>query len=66
MAKARPSVQKRNKEARAIEKKLDKAARAAARESAKAERPEVDGAGDPDLVGIVPGPQPSPWGDDAL
>ncbi len=64
MAKSRPSVQKRLKEARSLEKKQAKAARKAAREAARDAEPEVDvDAGtDPDLAGIRPGPlQHRPW-----
>jgi len=31
----------------------------------KAAQPEGSGGEDPDIAGIVPGPQPSPWGDEA-
>lgn len=64
MAKTRPSVQKRNKEARALEKKQAKAARKAARDAAKTDRDDIEDGVDPDLVGIVPGPQPIPWHED--
>lgn len=64
MAKARTSVQKRIKEAKALEKKMAKAARKAAREAARTNRDEEDVQGDPDLAGIVPGPQPKPWLDE--
>jgi len=60
MAKARPSVQKRKMEAKKMERQQMKAMRKAAREQAAAARAEAN-AGveeDPDLVGIVPGPQP--------
>ncbi len=59
MAKSRPSVQKRNKEAARIEKLQQKAARRAARDAAReAGGDEVTNGVDPDLVGIVAGPQP--------
>ncbi len=58
MAKTRPSVQKRNNEARKIEKNQIKAARKAARAAARGERGEVVEGVDPDLAGIVAGPQP--------
>lgn len=59
MAKSRPSVQKRNLESKKIDKKQAKEARRAAREAEKAEREAqaVNGV-DPDLAGIVAGPQP--------
>ncbi|NCG21115.1 MAG: hypothetical protein GWP91_19055 [Rhodobacterales bacterium] len=61
MAKTRPSVQKRIKEAKVHEKKLAKAARKAARDSSRGEGREVDEGVDPDLVGLVAGPQVIPW-----
>ncbi|MBX2800721.1 MAG: hypothetical protein KTR31_23775 [Myxococcales bacterium] len=60
MAKRRPSVQKRNQEARNHEKKLAKAARKALRDAARREAAEVEDGEDPDLIGLVPGPQPRP------
>lgn len=58
MAKSRPSVQKRNHEARKIDKAQEKAARKAARKAAgDRDRDELEGC-DPDLAGIRPGPQP--------
>lgn len=56
MAKSRPSVQKRKMEAAKMEKKLAKEARKAAREAAKGARDGGEGI-DPDLAGIVAGPQ---------
>ena len=64
MAKARPSVQKRIKETKALEKKMAKAARKASRQAAKSNRPDIESGVDPDLVGIKPGPQPKPWLDE--
>ncbi len=64
MAKSRPSVKKRINEARKIEKAQEKAARKAARLAARADREEGTTGVDPDLAGIVPGPQPIP--DDPL
>ncbi|MCB9682165.1 MAG: hypothetical protein H6733_11930 [Alphaproteobacteria bacterium] len=61
MAKARPSVQKRLKEARAHDKALAKAARKAERDAARAERADVPDGVDPDLIGLTVGPQPVPW-----
>ena len=58
MAKTRPSVQKRKKEAAVMEKRQAKAARKARREAEKDEREDVETGVDPDLVGIVAGPQP--------
>ncbi len=63
VAKARPSVQKRLKEAKAMEKKQQKAVRAAARAALKEENSaEVIPEGvDKDLMGMVAGPQVVPW-----
>lgn len=59
MAKSRPSVQKRANEARKLDKKQMKQARAARRREEAEERAALVESGvDPDLVGIVPGPQP--------
>ncbi len=57
MAKSRPSVQKRRNEAAKLEKAQIKAARKAARHAARGER-DTTGGIDPDLAGIVAGPQP--------
>jgi hypothetical protein len=59
MAKSRPSVQKRKMEAKKLERRQIKATRRAEREQQAAERAEAIANGeDPDLIGIVPGPQP--------
>ncbi|MEC7945923.1 MAG: hypothetical protein VX265_00065 [Myxococcota bacterium] len=58
IAKSRPSVQKRLHEANKLEKKQIKEARKARRQAELAERrANADGV-DPDLAGIVAGPQP--------
>lgn len=64
MAKARPSVQKRIKEANAVEKKLAKAARKAVRDAAKSARGDLPDGVDPDLVGLRVGPPPPDEDDD--
>ncbi|MCC6666372.1 MAG: hypothetical protein IT375_21645 [Polyangiaceae bacterium] len=58
-----PSAKKRQKEAARREHQKDKAER---REQRKAEKgPRGDASGeDPDLAGIIPGPQPLPPSDD--
>ena len=63
LQKSRPTVNKRNRERARLEKQQQKQAR---RQAAKFEkdRPAVASGEDPDIAGIVPGPQPSPWGDD--
>jgi hypothetical protein len=53
MTKAKVSQQKRSRERAKQEKRQQ-----------KAERKRLPGGEDPDLAGIVPGPQPSPWGED--
>lgn len=63
MNRSRPSLQKRDREKAKREKQQQKIAR---RAEAKTRKPgSADaGGGDPDLAGIVPGPQPKPWDDD--
>lgn len=41
-----------------------KAERRAEAKQRRANTPESSGGEDPDIAGIVPGPQPNPWGDD--
>jgi hypothetical protein len=55
----RPSINKRNREQARREKQQDKAARRAERAEEKKNKPAGDGE-DPDIAGIVPGPQPIP------
>jgi hypothetical protein len=61
MSKARPSITKRRKEEarkqRQREKEARRAQRAAERETRAGAAPDED----PDIAGIVPGPQPLPW-----
>jgi hypothetical protein len=61
--RTRPTLEKRAKERARQEKRKQKDER---RASARAQRggPRAAGGEDPDIAGIVPGPQPSPWGDD--
>ncbi|HOU94359.1 MAG TPA: hypothetical protein PLU22_25080 [Polyangiaceae bacterium] len=57
--KARPSIEKRRREAARHERQADKAERRAERKKAKGDRAAAVASGeDPDLAGIVPGPQP--------
>lgn len=58
--KGRPSISKRQKELARQEKNQKKTERKAQRKVEKAGRPEDAGAEDPDIAGIVPGPQPIP------
>lgn len=64
--RARPTQNKRERERAKQEKQKQKTAR---RAEAKARRattaPRAPGE-DPDIAGIVPGPQPSPWADFGL
>ncbi|MEZ5318066.1 MAG: hypothetical protein R2752_11750 [Vicinamibacterales bacterium] len=65
MQKSRPTQNKRARERARQEKQKEKAAR---RQEAKARKamggPAVPDGVDPDIAGIVPGPQASPWGDE--
>ena len=60
----RPSVNKRLREAGKKEKQVAKAERRAQRAEGRKQKGETSAAEDPDLAGIVPGPQPLPWGED--
>jgi hypothetical protein len=62
MTKAKVSQQKRSRERAKQEKRQQKAERRAQTPSERPKR--LPGDEDPDLAGIVPGPQPSPWGDE--
>lgn len=53
-----PSLMKRQKERARAEKQRDKRAEKEARKRAKIDRPEGAPGEDPDIAGIVPGPQP--------
>lgn len=55
---------KRARERERQEKRKEKAAQKAKKRAEKAERPEVPDGVDPDIVGIVPGPQPRQEGDE--
>jgi hypothetical protein len=61
----RPSVNKRLREASRKERQQAKAERRAQRAAERQARGTVaTGDEDPDIAGIVPGPQPRPWEDD--
>jgi hypothetical protein len=65
VAHARPSVNKRLRETQKKEKQAAKAERRAQRAEEKKSRAlERGGSEDPDIAGIVPGPQPVPWADE--
>lgn len=61
MAKnSRPTFLKRQKEKARQEKQKEKAVRRTEAKERKANSPRPAGAEDPDIAGIVPGPQPLP------
>jgi hypothetical protein len=62
--KSRPTQNKRARERARQEKQQAKAARRLESKNRKAAQPAAADGEDPDIAGIVPGPQPSPWGDD--
>ncbi len=64
LQKSRPTQNKRARERARQEKAQQKAARRLEAKSRKALEPNATPGEDPDIAGIVPGPQPSPWGDD--
>jgi hypothetical protein len=55
--------EKRQKEFARKERQKKKAERREARERERAERPQTDAGEDPDIAGIVPGPQPPSEGE---
>jgi hypothetical protein len=59
--RAKVTQQKRLRERAKQEKRQQKAERRAQATGKKTDRPDGPGGEDPDLAGIVPGPQPSPW-----
>ena len=64
MQKSRPTQNKRARERARQEKQQQKAARRLEVKAVKAAHPRSAGNEDPDIAGIVPGPQANPWGDD--
>ena len=63
---SRPKVtqQKRARERARQERQQEKLRRRDEAKVRRANTPSVAGGEDPDIAGIVPGPQPSPWGDE--
>ena len=55
-----PSVNKRQKERQRQERQREKLAKREERKRDKANKPEGPAGEDPDIAGIVPGPQPPP------
>lgn len=64
--RTRPTLEKRAKERARQEKRKAKEERRAVAKATKDANPRQSGDEDPDIAGIVPGPQPSPWGDDEI
>jgi hypothetical protein len=62
--RTRPTLEKRAKERARQEKRKQKDERRASAKGQRSASPRQEGEEDPDIAGIVPGPQPSPWGDD--
>ncbi len=55
-----PSVNKRQKERQRQERQREKSAKREERKRDKDNAPPVTGGEDPDIAGIIPGPQPPP------
>ena len=64
MQKSRPTQNKRARERARQEKAQQKQARRMEAKERKAISPSGAPGEDPDIAGIVPGPQPNPWGDE--
>jgi hypothetical protein len=64
VAHARPSINKRLRETQKKERQAAKAERRAQRAEERKTKPHEKSAEDPDIAGIVPGPQPVPWADE--
>jgi len=58
--------QKRARERAKQERQMEKTRRREEAKVRKANEPQQAGGEDPDIAGIVPGPQPRPWDDDGL
>lgn len=63
MNRARPTHQKREREKARRERQQRKLAKRAEASARRAAAPRPAGSEDPDIAGIRPGPQPSPWED---
>jgi hypothetical protein len=61
--RSRPTQLKRQRERAQVEKRNQKAARRMEAKARRAAQPRRAGDEDPDIAGIRPGPQPSPYGD---
>lgn len=58
MSPMNPGATKRQKELKRLERQREKEAKREQRKREKAERPTAGTGEDPDIAGIVPGPQP--------
>jgi hypothetical protein len=58
--------QKRARERAKQERQQEKTRRREEAKSRKTPSARSDNGEDPDIAGIIPGPQPSPWGDELL
>jgi hypothetical protein len=63
MQKSRPTQVKRARERARQEKQQNKTARRLDTKARRTTTPTQRGDEDPDIAGIVPGPQPLPWDD---
>jgi hypothetical protein len=61
--KSRPTQNKRARERARLEKQQQKAARRQEAKNRRSVGRDIPPGEDPDIAGIVPGPQPSPWED---
>ena len=66
MQKSRPTQNKRARERARQEKQQHKVARRLDAKSRKVTNPSGMHGEDPDIAGIVPGPQANPWGDEEV
>src|SRR4051812_47334210 len=62
--RTRPTLEKRAKERARQEKRKQKDERRSSAKLTRSTEPRRQGEEDPDIAGIIPGPQPNPWGDD--
>jgi hypothetical protein len=62
--KSRPTQNKRARERARQEKQQQKTARRLEQKSQRGSKSTTSEGEDPDIAGIVPGPQPNPWGDE--
>ena len=62
--RTRPTLEKRAKERARQEKRQKKEERRANAKLQRSQNPKSEASEDPDIAGIVPGPQPSPWGEE--